>query len=870
MVRSSLLRGAALSTLPLLWACSGTSESSPPPIEVSEPMAGEEVAAQPDTDAPEQDPTPQDPEQAQRLIAETLQKARAAASAGNWGEARQEAGYVLELDPENDEARQILLNAQANLGEGDPAVGRDFDDQVLQARVSLERDRQRALDSVRLGDAEMENNRPGDALDHYETALLILRYNDYAVPDSSLQRAIQVKIDNAGQLQARLAADRESAQQAASRRDLEEAERRAAIARQAQVERLLEQANRDFQLGNFSGAVTLLDSAMSIEPNNAAALALRDLAGRAQHENRVELSRQRWKAEWAKTFDELNTAHVPQTDVLKFDIERWTEVSRRRPITFAPPEDLDSPEEREIMSRLESTVLEHRFASATVQDWAKFYQDVTQVNFLVSTEVAELDEETTTLVDFNLSNRSVLKALDVIGAQTDVRWRVRDGIVELVTPDNAGGRTYLSQYEVRDLVLGVGNNPGPDLKLRVPDSEDEFTEPDEPLPTVVDDDRLQELIRTNIAPESWDGEVGTVSYLNGVLLVNHTREVHQQVTKLLNDLRQAVGIQVDVEARFLRVEDNFLEDIGVDFRGLGDQASEGVPGRGLEENNRSNLRFDDFGRPELINAAAPIQGSIGTGTEPGIFYDDGGDGDLMGRTENLFDASLAGGTNNRSASGGLSLQWAYLDDVELEVVLRAVSKQDRSEIIVAPRLLVYNNTRASMSALRHTSFIRDFDVEIAQSAAVANPVVDVVSDGVVLDVRPVVSADRRFITLELRPTLLELQTPIPTFTTTLGAGQPVSIQLPRVTLQKVRTTVTLPDGGTVLLGGQKIAERRDFVSGIPILKDIPGLSFLFSRKGQSVLNRRVLMLIKSTIIIPEEFEPEILAIEPEDFLSSSR
>src|SRR5690606_24762927 len=104
---------------------------------------------------------------------------------------------------------------------------------------------------------------------------------------------------------------------------------------------------------------------------------------------------------------------------------------------------------------------------------------------------------------------------------------------------------------------------------------------------------------------------------------------------------------------------------------------------------------------------------------------------------------------------------------------RAVQKQERSEEIIAPRLLVYNNTRAHMQALRHTSYIKDFDVEIAQAAAVANPMVDVVRDGVVLDVRPVVSADRRFITMELRPTVVSLQLPIPTFTTTLGAGQPV-------------------------------------------------------------------------------------------------
>ena len=97
--------------------------------------------------------------------------------------------------------------------------------------------------------------------------------------------------------------------------------------------------------------------------------------------------------------------------------------------------------------------------------------------------------------------------------------------------------------------------------------------------------------------------------------------------------------------------------------------------------------------------------------------------------------------------------------------------------------------------------------------------------------------------------------PIPTFTTTLGVGQPISIQLPRVTLQRVRTTVTMPDGGTIMLGGMKLAEKQDQVSGVPVLKDLPGLSFFFSRKGTFVQNMKILILIRAKIIMSEEYEP---------------
>ena len=119
-----------------------------------------------------------------------------------------------------------------------------------------------------------------------------------------------------------------------------------------------------------------------------------------------------------------------------------------------------------------------------------------------------------------------------------------------------------------------------------------------------------------------------------------------------------------------------------------------------------------------------------------------------------------------------------------------------------------------------------------------------------------VSADRRFITLELRPTVAELQRPINTFTTSLGVSQnTVTIQLPELEISRVRTSVPMPDGGTILLGGFKVHESQDYRSGVPILNKVPLLSFFFERKGTFISNRKLLILLKANIVIPEELEP---------------
>jgi type II secretory pathway component GspD/PulD (secretin) len=214
-----------------------------------------------------------------------------------------------------------------------------------------------------------------------------------------------------------------------------------------------------------------------------------------------------------------------------------------------------------------------------------------------------------------------------------------------------------------------------------------------------------------------------------------------------------------------------------------------------------------------------------------------------------------------TGSGGLSFQHTVLDDTQIEVILRAVEKSERIQQITAPTITVYNTQRANVSVLNQLSYVQDYDVEIAQASNIANPIIQTIQDGIVLDVRPVVSADRRFVTLELRPTVALLTRPIATFSTSLASGPitasaPVIIQIPELRVSRVRTTVTMPDGGTLLLGGLKFYEQITENSGVPFLSEIPVLSFLMSRKGNYVNKRNLLILITAEIVPLEELEPK--------------
>jgi tetratricopeptide (TPR) repeat protein len=852
-----------VSALIALAACSG----SPPP---ESPAAARPPApANGDAKQPaRQTPQGQQPDRRQ-FLEQALTNARRSMELRLFEDARNEAAFALELDNQNQEARDILQRCNEILGDRPATVSARIDDMVLRDVIAAERERFNVQRERDQGNALMEQGAYGRAVDHFERALAMMRFSIHFSATDPLRQELEGRLKQAQEAKVQADKSRLEREKAAGAQELERMAREEKISQELLVRGLFDNANLEFQRGNYREAVASIDKALLHDPTNEQLLTLRDLADRARHTVDKELHRERWKQDWSTTFDELRRANLPQTETVKFDPARWAVVSQRKPLAYSSADDSELPETREIIRHLEETRLEHIFASATVKDWAAYYGNVTGVTFIVTPEVRDLDAASTTLTDFKLPRMSVAQALKVIQSQTGVAWKVKDGMVLLVKPENAIGTLISARIPVGDLVQGVKNKPGPDLKLRAP-GDDTPTFPEEEgdaPPSVVDDGRLRTLITTTIQPTKWEGTF-SINYQSGVLFVRADAATLEQVNALLTDLRRHVGIQVDVEARFLKVEDNFLEDLGVDLRGLGNQASQGLAGRGLEQNNRAGVGFDDFGQTQQINPATP--GLIGTGSEPGVFYDDGKDGDFIGRVENLYDRTLGGQNGGLNNAGGLSLQYAFLDDTELEVVLRAVSKQERSEEINNPRLLINNNTRASMSFLRNVSYIRDFEVEIAQAAAVANPVIGVVHDGVALDVRPVVDADLRFITMELRPTVMSLQLPIPTFTTTLGVGQPISIQLPSVTLQRVRTIVTMPDGGTMMLGGMKLVEKMNLTSGVPLLKDVPGLSFLFSRKGTSVLNRKILILIRAKIILMSEHEPNAVTTADGTVLMTAR
>jgi general secretion pathway protein D len=283
---------------------------------------------------------------------------------------------------------------------------------------------------------------------------------------------------------------------------------------------------------------------------------------------------------------------------------------------------------------------------------------------------------------------------------------------------------------------------------------------------------------------------------------------------------------VTVEARFLTVSRNFLEDIAVDFdfsfSNVSDKINNGGPIRFIQNSSQ-------FTQPSNMDTTIP--GNLAT-VLPG--------------------ASLA-------------TAMTYVDDFSFALLVRATQAEQSQSVVTAPRITLFNGQRAYVLVAVTRAYVSDLEPIVGSNAVGFDPVISTVQSGVLLDVAATVSSDRKYVTLTLRPQLSKLLqlVPFPIGGSTVFPGGDGStqafantgvIQQPEIEITQVRTTVSVPDGGTLLLGGQTLSGEIEREQGVPILSKIPFLKRLFTNSSKSHDDRVLLILVKPTIIIQREQE----------------
>ena len=395
--------------------------------------------------------------------------------------------------------------------------------------------------------------------------------------------------------------------------------------------------------------------------------------------------------------------------------------------------------------------------------------------------------------------------------------------------------------------------------------------------TLNDFQPLLDLIRNTIDSDSWgDGDGSGSSSItpypaNLSITVSAPQETQDKVQALLEKLRELNDVQIVVEVRFVTLQDDFFERVGIDFDFQFDD-------------NTGGVATDALGDRVLLNGGSGVTGNE---QDAGGFNIPTADFDIAFLQNSLGSAIPAfGGFDPGSAA---SFGFAILSDIEVFFLLQASKGSTRTNITQAPTVTMFNGQSASVSDFAQRPFVTSVVPVVGDFAVAHQPIITLLPDGTNLNVQAVVTADRQYVKLRLVPYFTQV-TEVTTFTfdgeqtvetttdsvlddlldivngpddsdeelATSTSG--ITIQLPVLSVTNVSTVVSVPDGGTVLLGGIKRMSEGRNESGVPFLSNVPYINRLFKNVGIGHETSHLMMMVTPRIIIQKEIEEDAVGI----------
>ncbi|HRQ74719.1 MAG TPA: hypothetical protein PK098_02250 [Phycisphaerales bacterium] len=423
-------------------------------------------------------------------------------------------------------------------------------------------------------------------------------------------------------------------------------------------------------------------------------------------------------------------------------------------------------------------------------------------------------------------------------------------------------------------------------------------------------DQIVNIIQESVDPErGWrdlGGEAGTLQELNGNLIITQTPGNHRAIEGLLAMLREVRALQINVETRVLQVATNWFERIGIDLdlyfntnNAMFRQARAVDPNFQLGDFFGADGLLKNpvyFGSPDQVADPAQLPNTVPTGSYiglPGTQVPDGfqnvqyGVGPVgapirnrrgfapIGLSQNSI--GLASALAQLGEFGSLAMTTGpaaavgiqFLDDIQVDLLIEATQADRRSIVLQAPRLTFFNGERAWIAVATATTFVSTLEPVAVGGGGIGGgggiafrPIVDRVFEGFVLDVEGVISADRRYVNLTVVFDSSELVRLKPAFAIGTGIGTSNSrevgeegdFQLPVLRGQNIRTAASVPDKGTILLGGARNVSEIEIETGVPVLSKIPFINRFFTNRITSKDESSLLIMIRPEIIIQQENE----------------
>ena len=355
------------------------------------------------------------------------------------------------------------------------------------------------------------------------------------------------------------------------------------------------------------------------------------------------------------------------------------------------------------------------------------------------------------------------------------------------------------------------------------------------------------------------------------LIVTQSRRNLERMRTILRNYNEVK--QVEIEAKFLEVSQNDLEEVGFDWSAGG--------GRQFVLDEFGAPVLNQFGNPTFINQR---QGST-QGRNLNNTFSTGTDASAI-RIQTPLQTNPLSFTNTppslnsaidvaANASSLFTATGWTINGTDVDFALRALSRKTGTDLMSAPKVTVLSGKRASITVaqeLRYPESYGDIESQVSSGgnggglgggagssiSITAGTPQDFVTRnvGVEMSVTPNVENDDT-ISLILEPRVTEFEGFVEYGGPSVALGVdgtvvtvPAGFYQPIFSTREMSTEVTIFDGATVVMGGLTRDEVKSVNDSVPLLGDIPGLGRLFRSEGETRQKRNLLIFVTANLVSP--------------------
>jgi general secretion pathway protein D len=365
------------------------------------------------------------------------------------------------------------------------------------------------------------------------------------------------------------------------------------------------------------------------------------------------------------------------------------------------------------------------------------------------------------------------------------------------------------------------------------------------------------------------------------LIVRNTADNLELVDAIVEQACAASPKQVEIEAKFVEINQNNLKELGFDWL--------------LGQFNIGNHKV--FGSGGTSGTGAPVNSADWPFVPPGSTRPVGQfpvtAGNRSGEfaiSANAIDALLSPAAGLSSTAPAIFGLAGVFTDPQFQVVIRALNQKKGIDLLSAPKITTKSGQRAVIEIVREFRYPTQFtepkvpDVQShgtsnSTTTTIALPVVgpstpsnfETRNTGVTLEVEPVVGPDGVTIDLNLVPQVVEFEgfinygSPIKTVNPALLGFSPSTllgmstesitltdnvINQPIFSTRKVTTSVSVWDGQTVVLGGLMREDVQKVEDRTPIVGDIPFVGRLFRTNVDQHIKRNLIIFVTARLVNP--------------------